>query len=120
MDYFPVPVPVIQAERTGSIKRTLCGLDINGNVTAGQKIIQDCGGIWSDIEFNFDGVTQTTITALDVLFAKVEPILYSPNDGTDVWKLAWLPEKAAYNPIKEAGRDDYILQMKFTVLEKTV
>ena len=114
----PSPRPVPQPKRLGGKHQMLSGYD-GSNILPGQVVIFDGGSHVSgnEIEIVASYASETMYDAILALYGNVATVFYSPDDGTTIWELAWMPGEG-FVPKHEGFAASYVLHLKFQVVRK--
>jgi hypothetical protein len=120
-------IPLRRYTRVGSDMQMIPGWD-GTNPTPGKLVHFDFGADQSGgiIELLIPYVDSTLYTSLETKYFTAAPMLYSPDNGTNVWRVAWA-DGESLDPTPIPGAEDrrdplgeYRVQIRLKIIEKTV
>lgn len=112
----PVPLPDIQPNRKVIVKDLMPGLSGSTPVDAG-RVVYDIGSDVSrgTLEITVPFANSTMKTGIDALHAVVQQLYYSPNNGTNIWKVSWQENGYQSRRIDNVS-DLWRIQMNFNIM----
>jgi len=112
-------VPDRGYERAGSSDRMILGWD-GANKVPGRVIHQDAGTHESagQVEIIVPLVDEDLLASLNLKYASLDAIRYSPDDGINVWKVSWQAGRSLDPKPVPGFPGFYRVTMKFNIVQK--
>lgn len=115
----PNPVPFFnRAASQGELITMMPGEGVGGLPAPGLEVSVLYGVKQGRLRIQLPYCTLATYLLLEALHATGASLNYSPDDGTNVWEVDFLPEQEGWAPTAIRGTVDFQLEMNFLELRK--
>jgi hypothetical protein len=113
--------PATKQQRRGAVFEMIPGWDEDTNkAIAGRTVTVDAGTHPTNRKIEVVCFALATLEAdLREKYDRIEPVQYSPDDGENIWLVAWRPNEESLDVEPEPGfPGKYRVVMKFSVITK--